>query len=91
MGMAVQVNCIAVGIQDKIWFFMASPEMVPNLQPRGQYDACYLARYTQFMGDLFCHELFDVQLIPGCTFPFLSGPQWSPQIDLARQRSCRPG
>jgi uncharacterized protein (TIGR03032 family) len=57
MGMAVQDNCIAVGTRNQIWFFTASPDVAAKLEPRGQYDACYLARFAQFTGDLLCHEI----------------------------------
>lgn len=57
MGMAVQDTCISVGSRNQIWFFMASHDIAPNLEPRRQYDACYLARYAQFTGDLLCHEI----------------------------------
>jgi uncharacterized protein (TIGR03032 family) len=57
MGMAVQRDRIAVGVQNQIWFLRSAPDIAPRLAPAGFYDACYLARASHFTGDIHAHEL----------------------------------
>jgi uncharacterized protein (TIGR03032 family) len=57
MGVAVKDNGIAVGTRNQIWFLRSAPDIAAKLDPYGQYDASFLARYAHFTGDLRCHDL----------------------------------
>jgi uncharacterized protein (TIGR03032 family) len=56
MGIAVKPGAIAVCTRKAVWFARESPDIAAKLEPRGQYDACYLARTSHFTDDLQAHE-----------------------------------
>ena len=56
MGVAVKPGAIAVCTRHEVWFVRSVPDLVPRLEPPGQYDACFLARTAHFTGDLQAHE-----------------------------------
>jgi uncharacterized protein (TIGR03032 family) len=57
MGLAVGPGQIAVGARNQIWFLNSAPEIAPQLEPEGRFDACYLARRCHVTGEIQCHEL----------------------------------
>jgi uncharacterized protein (TIGR03032 family) len=57
MGIAVQRNRIAVGTQTAIWFLADDTDLAGRIQPVGRYDACFLARWARFTGEIQSHEL----------------------------------
>lgn len=56
MGVAVKPDCIAVCTGKEVWFARSAPDIVAKLEPRGQYDACFLTRTSHFTGDVRAHE-----------------------------------
>jgi uncharacterized protein (TIGR03032 family) len=56
MGVAVKPGTIAVCTRQEVWFMRDAPDIAAKLEPRGQVDACYLARTTHFTGDIQAHE-----------------------------------
>jgi uncharacterized protein (TIGR03032 family) len=56
MGIAVKPGTIAVCTRKEVWFVRDSPDIAGRLEPRGQYDACFLARTAHFTGDIRAHE-----------------------------------
>jgi len=64
MGVAVKPGCLAVCTREEVWFLRSAPDVAARLEPIGQYDACFLARSSQFTGDLHTHEA------PGATANF---------------------
>jgi uncharacterized protein (TIGR03032 family) len=56
MGVAVKADCIAVCTGKEVWFARSAPDIAGKLEPRGQYDACFLARTSHFTGDIRAHE-----------------------------------
>ncbi len=56
MGVAVKPGCIAVCTGSSVWFARNSSDIAAKLEPRGQYDACFLARTSHFTGDIHAHE-----------------------------------
>jgi uncharacterized protein (TIGR03032 family) len=57
MGIAIQRNRIAVGTQTAIWFLAEDADLAGRIQPVGRYDACFLARWARFTGEIQSHEL----------------------------------
>jgi uncharacterized protein (TIGR03032 family) len=57
MGVALNDKGIAVGTRNQVWFLRSAPGIAAKLEPRGQYDAAFLARYAHYTGDLRCHDL----------------------------------
>ena len=57
MGVAVRPGWLAVGTRTQVWFLRNDPSIAAKLEPRGRYDACFLARFSHFTGNLQCHEL----------------------------------
>src|SRR5262249_42309569 len=57
MGVAVRPDRIAVGTRSQVWFLRGNPALAPRLQPRGRHAACFLARSSQFTGDIQAHEM----------------------------------
>src|SRR5215470_8567438 len=64
MGVAVKPGTIAVCTRQEVWFLRDAPDIAAKLEPRGQYDACYLARFSQFTGNIQGHELAWVSAPP---------------------------
>jgi uncharacterized protein (TIGR03032 family) len=56
MGVAVKPGAIAVCTRKEVWFVRDAPDIAARLEPRGQHDACFLARTTHFTGDIQAHE-----------------------------------
>jgi len=56
MGVAVKPGSIAVCTRQEVWFVRNVPDVAAKLEPRGQFDACYLARTAHFTGDIRAHE-----------------------------------
>jgi uncharacterized protein (TIGR03032 family) len=56
MGIAVKPGSIAVCTRREVWFARQAPDIAARLAPRGQYDACFLARTAHFTGDIQAHE-----------------------------------
>lgn len=57
MGIAVRPDRIAVATQHQVWFLSNARDIAPQIQPTGQYDACFLARTSHFTGNIRAHEL----------------------------------
>jgi uncharacterized protein (TIGR03032 family) len=56
MGIAVKPGSIAVCTRQEVWFLRNAPDIAAKLEPRGRYDACFLARTSHFTGDVQAHE-----------------------------------
>jgi uncharacterized protein (TIGR03032 family) len=56
MGIAVKPGTIAVCTRKEVWFVRDCPDIAARLEPRGQYDACFLTRTAHFTGDIRAHE-----------------------------------
>jgi uncharacterized protein (TIGR03032 family) len=56
MGVAVARDGLAVSTRTEVWFVRNVPDIAAKLNPRGRYDACYLARASHFTGDVQGHE-----------------------------------
>jgi uncharacterized protein (TIGR03032 family) len=56
MGIAVKPGTIGVCARDAVWFARSAPDIAAKIEPRGQYDACFLARTSHFTGDIHAHE-----------------------------------
>jgi uncharacterized protein (TIGR03032 family) len=63
MGLAVHGGRIAMGMQDRVWFFQNAPDIAPRVEPAGHHDACFLPRSCHVTGDIGVHEL--AWAIPG--------------------------
>jgi uncharacterized protein (TIGR03032 family) len=57
MGMAIQPGWLLVGTRTQVWSLRNNPDIAARLEPRGRWDACYLARFSHFTGNIQCHEL----------------------------------
>ena len=51
MGIAVKPGTIAVCTRKEVWFVRDAPDIAAKLEPRGHYDACFLARTAHFTDD----------------------------------------
>jgi uncharacterized protein (TIGR03032 family) len=56
MGVAVKPGCISVCTRNEVWFVRSVPDITAKLEPRGQFDACFLARTAHYTGDIQAHE-----------------------------------
>jgi uncharacterized protein (TIGR03032 family) len=56
MGIAVKAGTIAVCTRKEVWFAREASDIAAKLEPRGRYDACFLARSSHFTDDLQAHE-----------------------------------
>jgi uncharacterized protein (TIGR03032 family) len=56
MGVAVKPRCLSVCTRNEVWFVRSAPDIAARLEPRGQFDACFLARTAHFTGDIQAHE-----------------------------------
>ena len=56
MGIAVKPGTIAVCTRKEVWFVRDAPDIAAKLEPRGHYDACFLARTSHFTDDIEAHE-----------------------------------
>jgi uncharacterized protein (TIGR03032 family) len=94
MGIAVKPGAIAICTRKEVWFLRDVPDITAKLDPRGQYDACFLARTTHFTGDIQAHEcawvgneFLVVNTLFSCVaalHPFYSfAPRWRPPFVTA--------
>ena len=56
MGIAVKPGSLAICTRNEVWFLRNAPDIAAKLEPRGHYDACFLARTAHFTGDIQAHE-----------------------------------
>jgi uncharacterized protein (TIGR03032 family) len=56
MGIAVKPRTIAICTRKEVWFAREAPDIAAKLEPRGEYDACFLARSSHFTDDIQAHE-----------------------------------
>jgi uncharacterized protein (TIGR03032 family) len=56
MGVAVGSGSIAVCTRREVWFARSVPDIAAKLEPRGRFDACYVARTAHFTDDVRAHE-----------------------------------
>jgi len=57
MGIATAGARLAMGAQDRVWFFHDASDIAPRIEPAGTHDACYLPRSAHITGDIGVHEL----------------------------------
>ncbi len=102
MGIAFHGSRIAIGTHIDITHFTNLPELVPGLEPKGKYDACYVPRGTDITGDLDIHEMawdangklwlintaFSCLCVHEPAYSFV--PHWRPKFisALAREDRC---
>ena len=56
MGVAIKPGCISVCTRNEVWFVRSVPDIAAQLEPCGQFDACFLARTAHYTGDIQAHE-----------------------------------
>ena len=56
LGIAIRPGIIAVCTRKEVWFAPSAPVDLASLEPRGDYDACFLARTAHFTDDIQAHE-----------------------------------
>jgi uncharacterized protein (TIGR03032 family) len=56
MGVAYKPGLIAICTAKEVWLARNAPDLAAKLEPRGHYDAFFLARTTHFTGDIGAHE-----------------------------------
>jgi uncharacterized protein (TIGR03032 family) len=89
MGVAVKPGCLAVCTRNEVWFARSVPGIAAQLEPRGRFDACFLARTAHHTGDIQAHEsawvrneLWVVNTLFSCLaalHPYYSfAPRWVP-------------
>ncbi len=61
MGVAVKPGCISVCTRNEVWFLRSVPDVAADLEPRGQFDTCFLTRTAHHTGDIQAHESAWVQ------------------------------
>jgi len=101
MGVAVKPGCIAVCTINSVWFARNAPDIAAKLEPRGQFDACFLARTSHYTGDIRAHEsawigdeFWVVNTLFSCLcalHPYYSfAPRWRPSFvsALAPEDRC---
>jgi uncharacterized protein (TIGR03032 family) len=57
LGMAFRDDCLAVASRREVWFLGAAPSIARGINPPGTYDACFLARYAHYTGEIEAHDL----------------------------------
>jgi uncharacterized protein (TIGR03032 family) len=57
MGLAVDGSRLALGTRKEVWFLRNAPDIAPQIEPRGQHDACFLPRMSHITGDIGIHEI----------------------------------
>jgi uncharacterized protein (TIGR03032 family) len=56
MGIAVKPGTIAICTRKEVWFAREAPDIAAKIEPRGHYDASFLARTSHFTDDIHAHE-----------------------------------
>jgi uncharacterized protein (TIGR03032 family) len=57
MGLAVKPDALAVAARAQVWLLHAAPDLAPRVDPAGRHDACFLTRFSHFVGEVQAHEL----------------------------------
>ena len=57
MGIGVGPDRLAISGGHQIWTLRSMPDLVPQLEPAGQHDGCYLSRSSVFTGPIDTHEV----------------------------------
>jgi uncharacterized protein (TIGR03032 family) len=57
MGIAATADRMAVGSSSQIWLLLNQHEVAPRLASAGQYDGCFVARFSHVTGEIRIHEL----------------------------------
>ncbi len=57
MGIGVGPDRLAISGGHQIWTLRSMPQLVPQLEPAGKFDSCYLSRSSVFTGPIDTHEL----------------------------------
>jgi protein O-GlcNAc transferase len=57
MGVAAEPQRIAVGARRQVFILRPEHNLAAQVEPRGQYDACWLARTSMVTGNVHGHEL----------------------------------
>jgi uncharacterized protein (TIGR03032 family) len=57
LGVAFRDDCLAVASRREVWFLGAAPSIARGINPTGTYDACFLARYAHYTGEIEAHDL----------------------------------
>jgi uncharacterized protein (TIGR03032 family) len=98
---ALGTDTLAVCTRTEVWLLRNAPDIAERLEPRGQFDACYLARACHFTGDIQGHEaawagnelvlvntLFSCLCTPHERYNF--APRWRPPFvtRLAPEDGC---
>ncbi len=89
MGVAIKPGCISVCTRNEVWFVRSVPDIAAQLEPCGQFDACFLARTAHYTGDIQAHEsgwvrdeFWVVNTLFSCLaalHPYYSfAPRWAP-------------
>ncbi len=101
MGVAASSQRIAIGTRGQVWLLQAAHDLAPHIEPKGQHDACFLARTSLVTGNIHIHdlawgdsELWVVNTLFSCIstlhddFSFV--PRWRPKFisQLAAEDRC---
>ena len=57
MGIAISPTQLSVGGKDWVYFLKNDPNLSPQIEPPGTYNACFLTRGGQYTGDISIHDL----------------------------------
>jgi len=57
MGLAVDGTRLALGTRKEVWLLRNAPDIAPQVEPAGTYDACFLPRSSHVTGDIGIHEI----------------------------------
>ncbi len=101
MGLGLHPDGIAVGAQNTIWFLRSTPHIAAQIEPAGQFDACFLARDCHVTDEIHVHEMcwsedelwfVNTRFSCLCTLhdDFSFVPQWKPKFisALAAEDRC---
>lgn len=101
MGVVATREAMAVCTRTGVWFLRNATDVAAKLEPRNEYDACYLTRTCHFTGDILAHEAVRVggeTLVVNTLFSCLCSlhpsysfaPRWRPRFisALAPEDRC---
>jgi len=57
MGLALNGDTLALGTRNAVWFLRNAPDIAPQLDPPGAFDACFTPRQCHITGDILGHEM----------------------------------